>query len=336
MTDQINVPSGWVLVPETATMDMLMAGASDNTPRTATNSLDRMTESLGHIYRAMLTAAPTPGQTETAGGEGGWRPEVRAFADMMETKLRENDRKPGWKSDDPEDLLIRLGEEGAELRDAVSRWRSQINWGDLALHLPACVWHAGQEAVDIANFAMMIADVCGALKALPAAPGTHDAPAKDDTADQSFLAREELEKDLPTKPQGEGGGSVEPKRGEIRIIDGNCCRFIERELEGDKWEVLGPVAPSNTDALKAALRTLAEFRKRVREGLGEAVHVGLRKGTYGPGAHPAWKAISDCNQGEWGDAIKFAIYGLEYGLESDLKAADETLAALSSKGEGNE
>ncbi len=31
-----------------------------------------------------------------------------------------------------------------------------------------------------------------------------------------------------------------PMLGEIRILNGNRCRFIERELEGDKWEVLGP------------------------------------------------------------------------------------------------
>lgn len=29
-----------------------------------------------------------------------------------------------------------------------------------------------------------------------------------------------------------------PRRGEIRTIDGKRCRFIERELEGDKWEVI--------------------------------------------------------------------------------------------------
>lgn len=32
-----------------------------------------------------------------------------------------------------------------------------------------------------------------------------------------------------------------PLRGEIRVIDGRECRFIERELEGDKWEIIGPV-----------------------------------------------------------------------------------------------
>lgn len=32
-----------------------------------------------------------------------------------------------------------------------------------------------------------------------------------------------------------------PRPGEIRMIDGKQCRFIERELEGDKWEILGHV-----------------------------------------------------------------------------------------------
>jgi hypothetical protein len=38
-----------------------------------------------------------------------------------------------------------------------------------------------------------------------------------------------------------------PKAGEIRVLGGQLCRFIERELEGDKWEVLGP-APALTNA----------------------------------------------------------------------------------------
>lgn len=32
-----------------------------------------------------------------------------------------------------------------------------------------------------------------------------------------------------------------PFPGEIQVINGRRCRFIERELEGDKWEVIGPV-----------------------------------------------------------------------------------------------
>jgi hypothetical protein len=39
-----------------------------------------------------------------------------------------------------------------------------------------------------------------------------------------------------------------PKPGEIRILGGDTCRFIERELEGDKWEILGPAQPPAGDA----------------------------------------------------------------------------------------
>jgi NTP pyrophosphatase (non-canonical NTP hydrolase) len=88
-------------------------------------------------------------------GEDGWRPEVRAFADLMEEKLRANDHKPGWKSDHPEDLLWRLRQETEELaKELAAGSRTSF-----------CAWTArtGSEAVDVANFAMMIADVCGAL-----------------------------------------------------------------------------------------------------------------------------------------------------------------------------
>ncbi len=74
------------------------------------------------------------------------RPEVRAFAGLMEAKLRENDHKPGWKHDDPYALFRRLCEEVGELRAALKK--------------PFAV--AGETA-DVANFAMMIADVCGWL-----------------------------------------------------------------------------------------------------------------------------------------------------------------------------
>src|SRR5690606_16587480 len=55
----LSVPEGWVVVPREPTEEMLRAGATDNTPRVATNSLDRMFESVGHIYRAMLSAIPS-------------------------------------------------------------------------------------------------------------------------------------------------------------------------------------------------------------------------------------------------------------------------------------
>lgn len=96
--------------------------------------------------------------------EGAWRPEVRAFADLMEAKLRANDHKPGWKADDPEALLRRLAQEHDELGDAV-RWHKNYDTSDRGgrlgpVHRAGVI---GAEAADVANFAMMIADVCGAL-----------------------------------------------------------------------------------------------------------------------------------------------------------------------------
>ncbi|AHD06471.1 hypothetical protein [Paenibacillus larvae] len=69
------------------------------------------------------------------------RPEVQWFAEQMELKLRENDHKGGWSDENLEHLLWRLGEEYAELRTAIELETDIM-----------------REAVDVANFAMMIAD----------------------------------------------------------------------------------------------------------------------------------------------------------------------------------
>lgn len=50
-----------------------------------------------------------------------------------------------------------------------------------------------------------------------------------------------------------------PTPGEIRVFDGQRCRFIERELEGDKWVVLGP-APM-TDTVRVPRAWLEAFRR---------------------------------------------------------------------------
>lgn len=75
------------------------------------------------------------------------RPEVLAFARLMERQLRANDHKPGWKNDTPVALMRRLEEEAQELNGA-------LGWSPVEVAL---------EAADVANFAMMIADVCGCL-----------------------------------------------------------------------------------------------------------------------------------------------------------------------------
>jgi len=80
---------------------------------------------------------------------GSLRPEVASFAALMEAELRKHDDRPGWKGEDPHWLLARLNEEVIELANALL---------DHSKSLP-------HEAADVANFAMMIADVCGGLKA---------------------------------------------------------------------------------------------------------------------------------------------------------------------------
>lgn len=82
------------------------------------------------------------------------RPEVRAFAEAMEAQLRANDHKPGWKNDSAFSLLVRLQEEKDELLEAVSCGR---------IGSPEWAKRVVKETADVANFAMMIADVCGGL-----------------------------------------------------------------------------------------------------------------------------------------------------------------------------
>lgn len=78
------------------------------------------------------------------------RPEIRSFAELMEAQLKANDHKPGWKNDSFKQLFDRIHEELHELREA-------------------CVFGGSEEQIrkeasDVANFAMMIADVFGGLE----------------------------------------------------------------------------------------------------------------------------------------------------------------------------
>lgn len=72
------------------------------------------------------------------------RPTVAKFATYMEHKLRLNDHKPNWRTCSLGYLRQRLDQELAELNDA-------LKCGD-----PRAVY---DECADVANFAMMIADL---------------------------------------------------------------------------------------------------------------------------------------------------------------------------------
>lgn len=85
------------------------------------------------------------------------RPAVRAFAEAMERKLRANDHKPGWENDDPRALLVRLHDEMRELRFELNG-RAELGIGG-----PSVPHLVRDEAADVGNIAMMIADVFGSL-----------------------------------------------------------------------------------------------------------------------------------------------------------------------------
>lgn len=112
---------------------------------------------------------------ETNVPEGaGWRPEVRAFADLMEAKLRDKDAAYGgnsWKKDYPSELFEKIREKYAEARRhdkrrQIAQARISNDIGDVETEKyveDIEQGHIADQVVHLANYAMMIADVCGAL-----------------------------------------------------------------------------------------------------------------------------------------------------------------------------
>lgn len=93
------------------------------------------------------------------------RPWVDAFADEMEAKLAANRKKgdrAGWRSCRPSWLLKQLAGEVGELAEAMLEG---IEAEGIDRASPEWVV---SECADIANFAMMIADVAAALRPTPA------------------------------------------------------------------------------------------------------------------------------------------------------------------------
>jgi NTP pyrophosphatase (non-canonical NTP hydrolase) len=85
-------------------------------------------------------------------------PVLAAFLAAMVRKLDANKEKKGgregWRHDDPADLLRRVNEEAAEMRGVVE-----------ARGVPAS--EVLDEAADVANMAMMVADAAGAFGEIP-------------------------------------------------------------------------------------------------------------------------------------------------------------------------
>jgi len=77
------------------------------------------------------------------------RPEVAAFAIAMEEQLRVNDYKGGWRNCRLATLLGRINDELDELKSAVGEHMEEWDGHNVV-----------KEAADVANFALMVADIC--------------------------------------------------------------------------------------------------------------------------------------------------------------------------------
>lgn len=85
-------------------------------------------------------------------------PIVLEFAKRMEAKLAENRHKgnrEGWINDDPLALLVRLREETTELQIAMETAVVRLHE---SLNRKGAANNVADEAADVANFAMMLAD----------------------------------------------------------------------------------------------------------------------------------------------------------------------------------
>lgn len=92
------------------------------------------------------------------------RAEVRAFAEAMELKLRQNDHKGGWGKEGIWWLKGRIDEEVRELEEAIHILNFKGRSYRATITEDEAMKAVASEAVDVANFAMMIADCTGALK----------------------------------------------------------------------------------------------------------------------------------------------------------------------------
>jgi len=81
------------------------------------------------------------------------RPEVLAFALLMEQRLREKDADKGqsWKNADMNRLRVAAISKAGMLEQSICTWTGPLNV------------YLSKHSIDLANYAMMIADVAGAL-----------------------------------------------------------------------------------------------------------------------------------------------------------------------------
>lgn len=86
--------------------------------------------------------------------------EVPVFARAMQARLDEHADRPGWNDEDPEWLMDRMKEKVVDLDALLSPIAGKVPWAVLDEEEKALIL---KKAADASNFAMMIADRCGAL-----------------------------------------------------------------------------------------------------------------------------------------------------------------------------
>jgi hypothetical protein len=89
------------------------------------------------------------------------RETVRRFADAMEQELQANEHKGGWEGEDPDFLMAELECHVGLLDTALAMLHEVRGYKEDEGRFRTAIL---DDAADIANFAMMIADVSGALR----------------------------------------------------------------------------------------------------------------------------------------------------------------------------
>ena len=120
-----------------------------------------------------ITSSPTETGRPDSAKASLQRPEVEAYAQTMEDKLRENDYKGGWKDCSTDYLIDKLLEETAELIRAFNKSNSSSQLA--AVFEDYLETTDGEdksgEAADVGNVAMMLADPARKIDAAKADEG---------------------------------------------------------------------------------------------------------------------------------------------------------------------
>jgi hypothetical protein len=133
----------------------------------APGSVDQATSNIANGTAKSEPQANARPKPVTQALERRWRPQVEAFADAMEAKLRKHDWQYHWSGLAVQYLFSALDDTSKELRAAVTVGNPTI---------------ALRKAADVANYAMMLADIVrrgvdeGIAPAAAALPGRNQAP----------------------------------------------------------------------------------------------------------------------------------------------------------------